>query len=188
MEQCYKNTPCILSPPSNNCLEFNGCKHTQKTPFVIYGDTEAFLVPTDSSSSSNTLLNNITKNFAVSVDDDDDDIENLGMEHFVDFHDDDDDEDDEVDEGCDYIDDNAMEEGNILETDDNNSGESNSKKSNKTMPNEEPHRKPLHPWLKTKRLEPTQKKARQDLSAFMEANSVKHEHKLVITFHFFSLY
>ena len=114
------------------------------------------------------------------------DIENLGMEHFVDFHDDDDDdEDDEVDEGCDYIDDNAMEEGNILETDDNNSGESNSKKSNKTMPNEEPHRKPLHPWLKTKRLEPTQKKARQDLSAFMEANSVKHEHKLVITFHFF---
>ena len=99
------------------------------------------------------------------------------MEHFVDFYDDDDEED------CENVGISTDEEVNV----ETGSGRKikKAKKSNKKMPDEEPHRKPLHPWLKTKSSEPTQKKARLDLSAFMETNSIQHEHKLVISIHFF---
>lgn len=146
-------------------------------PFVIYGDTEAFLRETKSTSSpsspSDTLLNNAKKDFSISIEDE----EHLGMEHFVDFYDDDDEED------CENVGISTDEEVNV----ETGSGRKikKAKKSNKKMPDEEPHRKPLHPWLKTKRSEPTQKKARLDLSAFMESNSIQHEHKLVISIHFF---
>ena len=112
------------------------------------------------------MLNNAKKNFSLDIDDDDDE-NNLGLEHFVDFIDEDDDDE--------YADD-------IVELDnlENSNSQQKGKKSSKLMPDEEPHHKQLHPWLKSKRAEPTQKKARLDLSAFMETNSVKHKHKLVI--------
>ena len=121
-------------------------------------------MPTDQSSSQ--LLNNAKKHFSIKIDDED---ENLGLEHFADFVD----EDDVDDDG--YADD--IVELNNLE---NSNSRQKGKKSSKLMPDEEPHHKQLHPWLKSKRAEPTQKKARLDLSTFMETNSTKHEHKLVI--------
>lgn len=155
-------------------MEFNGWKNAQWKEFVIYGDTEAFLVPTDSSSSSisTTLLNNLKRNWSINDDDEDGVEENLNLDHFVDFYDETDEESSDEDDNSD------IEDEDIIMTD-VNSG-SDCKKRIKPMPNEEPHRKRLHPWLKTKTSEPTQKKSRQDLSAFMETNSVKHEHKLVI--------
>lgn len=131
-------------------------------------DTEAYLVPTDSSStSSSTFLHNVTKNWSTDGEYDGAGVmENLNLEHFVDFSDDESGEDG-YDAGN-----NDIEDEDILKTDG---------KTKKSMPNEEPHRKPLHPWFKTKTSEPTQKKARQDLKTFMESNSVKHEHKLVRT-------
>ena len=158
-------------------MEFNGWRYAQWKEFVIYGDTEAFLVPTDSSSSSisTTFLNNVKRNWSINDDDDDEDgvVENLNLGNFVDLY-------DETDEESGDEDDNRyIEDEDIIMTD-VNSGLDCKKKPIKPMPNEEPHRKRLHPWLKTKTLEPTQKKSRQDLSAFKETNSVKHEHKLVI--------
>ena len=96
------------------------------------------------------------------------------MEHFADFLDEDD--NDEVHEDDDEYADDIVELDNL----ENSNSQQKEKKSSKLMPDEEPHRKQLHPWLKSKRAEPTQKKARLDLSAFMETNSVQHEHKLVI--------
>ena len=172
LQQCSKNEPCILSPPSNNILEFRGWKHAQKQPFAIYGDLEAFLVPTtttvDPLSPSDTLLNNVKKNFSIHIDDEG---ENVEMDHFADFCDEGDEEDDED------VDDILT----VTITDD---GGGKRKKSNKSMPDEEPHRKELHPWFKSKRLEPTRKKARLDLARFMETNSGKHERKMVMFFFF----
>ena len=176
LQQCYKNAPCILSPPRNNILEFRGWKHAQKHPFTIYGDMEAFLVPTtttDPLSPSDTLLNNAKKNFSIRINEG----ENVEMEHFVDFCD----EGDEVDdEGADDIEEEdvptSLRETAVV------GGGGKRKKSNKSMPDEEPYRKPLHPWLRSKTLEPTRKKARLDLARFVETNSVKHEHKMVMFF------
>ena len=179
LQQCHKNSPCILSPPLNNILEFRGWKHAQKHPFAIYGDMEAFLVPTtttDPLSPSDTLLNNAKKNFSIRINEG----ENVEMEHFVDFCD----EGDEVDdEGVDDIEEEdvptSLTEAAVVG---GGGGGGKRKKSNKSMPDEEPHRKQLHPWLKSKKLEPTRKKARLDLATFVETNSVTHEHKMVMFF------
>ena len=180
LQQCSKNEPCILSPPSNNILEFRGWKHAQKQPFAIYGDLEAFLVPTtttvDPLSPSDTLLNNVKKNFSIHIDDEG---ENVEMDHFADFCDEGDEEDDE---DVDDIEEQDVPTSLTVTTTDGGGGKR--KKSNKSMPDEEPHRKELHPWFKSKRLEPTRKKARLDLARFMETNSVKHEHKMVMFFFF----
>lgn len=133
------------------------------------------MVPTTpkqpSSSSTHSFLGNAKKNFSIDIDDE----EKLGLEHFVDFFDEDD--NDEVHEDDDGYADDVVEMDNLT----NSNSQQKEKKSSKLMPNEEPHRKQLHPWLKSKRAEPTQKKARLDLSTFMETNSVKHEHKMVIS-------
>ena len=107
----------------------------------------------------------------------------------MDFVDEDEDEDEELEEDNENVKNLADFFDNEVDVE-TDSGESGSKKKTKKsnkMPDEEPHRKPLHPWLKTKSSEPTQKKARLDLSAFMETNSIQHEHKLVNTIHFFSI-
>ena len=176
LQQCKKNAPCILSPPSNNILEFRGWKNAQKHPFAIYGDLEAFLVPTTNTDPllpSDTLLNNVKKNFSIHIDDEG---ENVGMEHFADFCDEGDEEDDEdVDVPTSLTVASTVGRGG-------GGGGGKRKKSNKSMPDEEPHRKQLHPWFKSKRLEPTRKKARLDLARFVETNSAKHEHKMVMVF------
>ena len=179
LQQCNKNSPCILSPPSNNILEFRGWKNAQKHPFAIYGDLEAFLVSTttttDPLSPSDTLLNNVKKNFSIHIDDEED----VGMDHFADFCDEGDEEDDEdVDVPTSLT---------VASTVGRGGGGGKRKKSNKSMPDEEPHRKQLHPWFKSKRLEPTRKKARLDLARFVETNSAKHEHKMVMVFFLLSL-
>ena len=99
------------------------------------------------------------------------------MEHFADFCDEGDEEDDEdVDVPTSLTVASTVDRG----------GGGKRKKSNKSMPDEEPHRKQLHPWFKSKRLEPTRKKARLDLARFVETNSAKHEHKMVMVFSPFS--
>ena len=137
------------------------------------------MVPTTpkqpSSSSTHSFLDNAKKNFSIDIDDE----ENLGLEHFADFFDEDDEDDNDKvheDDNDGYVDD-TVELNNLT----NSPRQQKEKKSSKLMPNEEPHHKQLHPWLKSKRAEPTQKKAHLDLSTFMETNSVKHEHKMVIS-------
>ena len=178
LQQCNKNSPCILSPPSNNILEFRGWKNAQKHPFAIYGDLEAFLVSTttttDPLSPSDTLLNNVKKNFSIHIDDEED----VGMDHFADFCDEGDEEDNE---DVDDIEEQDV-PTSLTEATTAGGGGGKRKKSNKSMPDEEPHRKQLHPWFKSKRLEPTRKKARLDLARFVETNSAKHEHKMVMVF------
>ena len=183
LQQCNKNSPCILSPPSNNILEFRGWKNAQKHPFAIYGDLEAFLVSTtttaDPLSPSDTLLNNVKKNFSIHIDDEED----VGMDHFADFCDEGDEEDNE---DVDDIEEQDV-PTSLTEATTAGGGGGKRKKSNKSMPDEEPHRKQLHPWFKSKRLEPTRKKARLDLARFVETNSAKHEHKMVMVFFLLSL-
>ena len=131
---------------------------------------------TDPLSPSDTLLNNVKKNFSIHIDDEG---ENIGMEHFADFCDEGDEEDDEdVDVPTSLTVASTVDRGG--------GGGGKRKKSNKSMPDEEPHRKQLHPWFKSKRLEPTRKKARLDLARFVETNSAKHEHKMVMVFSPFS--
>ena len=101
------------------------------------------------------------------------------MEHFADFCDEGDEEDDEdVDVPTSLTVASTVDRGGGG----GGGGGGKRKKSNKSMPDEEPHRKQLHPWFKSKRLEPTRKKARLDLARFVETNSAKHEHKMVMVF------